>query len=176
VVSTSVYLIVFRIVHIVAAIAWGGAIFLLVFFLQPAAKAIGPAAGPLMRELLGTRRLVNWILVIAGATIVGGGFLYWHDMDRAGGLGELVGSRFGLGITLGSISALIAFAIGVFATRPTVERVLALGAQIAAAGDAPPPELGQELQRQQARARTLAKANFTFVALAALMMATARYW
>jgi hypothetical protein len=176
VVSTSIYLIVFRILHIVAAIAWGGAIFVFVFFLQPTAKAIGPAAGPFMRELLGARKVVDVILWIAGTTIVAGGFLYWHDWQQAGSLGDFVSGSFGLALTLGSISAIVAFLIGVFGTRPTIARALALGGQIAAAGDAPPPELAQELQRTQARARSLAKANLTFVSLAALAMATARYW
>jgi len=49
-------MLVFRVIHILLAIAWGGTVFLLVFFLQPSAKAIGPAAGPFMRELLGTRK------------------------------------------------------------------------------------------------------------------------
>lgn len=175
-ISASVYLIVFRLIHVVGAIAWGGAIFLLVFFLQPTAKAIGPAAGPFMRELLVKRRLTTVILWIAGVTIVAGGFLYWHDMDVAGGLGDFVGSEFGLALTLGSISALIAFSVGFFLTRPTLARSMAVGAQIAAAGDAPPAELVQELQRLQERGRALAKVNLTFVALAALAMATARYW
>jgi uncharacterized membrane protein len=175
-VSTSAYLIVFRILHVVGAIAWGGAIFLLVFFLQPTAKELGPAAGPFMRELLENRRLTTVILWIATVAIVAGAFLYWHDMDAAGGVGDFVGTAFGLWITLGSVSALIAFAIGLFLTRPTLQRATAVGAQIAAAGDAPPPELVQELQRLQAWGRTLAKTNLTFLTLAALAMATARYW
>lgn len=174
--ATSVYLIVFRIVHILGGIAWGGAIFILVFFLQPTAKAVGPAAGPFMRELLGRRRIVTVVLAIAAATIVGGGFLYWHDWQQAGSLGDFVGSEFGLALTIGSASAIVAFGIGLFGTRPAVERLLALGAQMAVAGDAPPPELGQELHRTQARARTLAKTNLAFVTLAAFTMATARYW
>ena len=60
--------------------------------------------------------------------------------------------------------------------RPTLARATAVGAQIAAAGDTPPPELVQELQQLQARGGTLAKLNFTFVAIAAFAMATARYW
>jgi uncharacterized membrane protein len=176
VLATSTYLIVFRIVHIVAAIAWGGAIFLLVVFLQPTAKAVGPAAGPFMRELLGTRRLADVILRIAGTTIVAGAFLYWHDWQQAGSLGHFVEGRFGLALTIGSVSAIVAFLVGLLGTRPTMQRMLALSGQLAAAGDAPPPGLPQELQRVQARARTLAKTNLAFVALAAVAMATARYW
>jgi uncharacterized membrane protein len=85
VLATSVYLIVFRILHIMAAIAWGGSVFLLVIFLNPTAKAVGPAGAPFMRELLSTRRLVDWLLRIAGIAIVAGGFLYWHDQQATAG-------------------------------------------------------------------------------------------
>lgn len=175
-VATSVYLIVFRILHVVLAIAWGGAVFLMVFFLQPTAKAIGPAAGPFMRELLGTRKLVDWILRIAGTTIVAGGFLYWHDLQLYGNLGDFLGSAFGLWLTIGAVAALVAFGIGMFATKPTIVRSLAVGGQIAQAGEAPPPDLMKELGSLQARARTLAMWNLTFVTIGAFAMSTARYW
>lgn len=174
--GTSVYLIVFRVIHVLLAIAWGGSVFMLVFFLQPTAKAIGPAAGPFMRELLATRRLVDWILRIAGATILAGGFLYWHDMQAYGGLTDFLGSAFGDAITVGAIAALVALGIGLFATAPTLKRTLAVGGQIAQAGDQAPPELMQELGALQAKGRTLAKWNFALVTLAAFAMATARYW
>lgn len=174
--ATSVYLIVFRVIHVLLAIAWGGAVFMLVFFLQPTAKAVGPAAGPFMRELLSTRRLVDWILRIAGATVVAGGFLYWHDMQAVGGLGDFLDSAFGLWLTIGAISALVAIGIGAAATKPTLKRQLAVAGQIAQAGDQPPPELVQQLAALQAKGRRLAKLNFTFVTIAAFAMATARYW
>ena len=116
------------------------------------------------------------VLGLAGTTIVAGGFLYWNNVDTAGGVGDLLDTSYGVAITLGAVSALIAFLIGLVATRPTVKKTLALGGQIARSGDQPPPELVAELQATQAMARTLAKVNFTFVALAALFMATARYW
>jgi hypothetical protein len=174
--ATSVYLIVFRVLHVLLGIAWGGAVFLMVFFLQPTAKAIGPAAGPFMRELLGTRRLLDWILRIAGAAIVAGGFLYWHDVQLYEDLGDFLGSPFGLWITIGALAALVAFAIGMFVTKPTIERSLAVGGQIAQAGEAPPPQLVQELAALQTRGRMLAKWNLTFVTIAAFAMSTARYW
>jgi hypothetical protein len=175
-VGTSTYMIVFRILHIMGGIAWGGAIFLLVFFLQPTAKAIGPAAGPFMRELLDTRKLSDWILRIAGVTIVAGGFLYWHYWQQFGGLGDFLADAFGLWLTIGAIAALIAFGIGMFATKPTIVRSLAVGAEIARSGEQASDELKQELAALQVKARTLAKFNVTFVAIAAFAMSTARYW
>jgi hypothetical protein len=174
--SASVYVVVFRVLHVLGGIAWAGAVFTTVIFLQPTAKAIGPAAGPFMRELLGARRLIDWVLALAWTTIIAGGFLYWHDLQLAGGLGDFLGTSFGLWLTIGAVAALVAVGIGMIATRPALKRSLALGGQIAQAGDSPPPELVQELQATQARSRTLAKWNLGFVALAAFAMSTARYW
>ena len=172
--AASTYMLVFRTLHILAGIAWGGSIFLMVFFLQPTAKAVGPAAGPFMRELL-AREAHGRGARLAATTIVAGGFLSTGTTSTSSGPRRPPRHGYGVALTLGAVSALIAFGIGWFATRPAVKRTLALGGRsrrrrTAAAG------LVQELQATQAKARTLAKVNFTFVALAAFFMATARYW
>ncbi len=174
--GSSVYLIAFRILHVMAAIAWGGSLFLLVLFVQPSAAAIGPAGAPFMRELLGKRRLVHAILALAATTILGGAFLYWHDWQLFGGFGDWIDSSFGLWITIGSVAALGAFLIGLLGTRPNVARMLALGARIAQAGDDPSAELVGELQLVQRRLRRFARMSLALVATAAFAMATARYW
>jgi hypothetical protein len=174
--ATSAYLIVFRVIHILAAIAWAGSVFMTAVFLQPTAKAIGPAAGPFMRELLATRRLIDWVLGFAWITIIAGGFLYWHDWHAFGSLGDFLGTRFGLWLTIGAVSALVAVGIGMVATRPTIRRSLSLGARITQAGEAPPPELVQELAATQARGRLLTRWNLAFIVIAAFAMSTARYW
>jgi uncharacterized membrane protein len=176
VLATSIYMIVFRMLHVVLGIAWGGALFLLVFFVQPAAKAVGPAAGPFMRELLVERHLTDWILRIAGATIVAGGFLYWHDVQAFGSLGDFLDSAFGLWLTIGALASIVAVAIGGAVAKPTLERSLAVGAQIAQAGDQAPPDLVRELATLQTKGRSLTKVNMALVAIAAFAMSTARYW
>lgn len=170
------YMLVFRTLHIVSAIAWGGSIFMLVVFLQPTAKAVGPAAAPFMRELLGKRRLSNAILSIAAVTIVAGGFLYWKDWHDRGGFGDWISIAFGAWMTIGAVAAIAAWLLGFFATRPTIDRMLATGAEIAKAGDQAPPELMQRLGALQLRGRRLAITNLALVATAAFAMSTARYW
>ena len=172
----STYMLVFRIIHILGAIAWGGSLFLLVVFIQPSAKALGPAGAPFMREMLSTRHLSDWVLRVAGITVLAGAFLYWHDWHLYGSLGDFLGSAFGLWLTIGGVSALIALGMGGFATRPTIQHGFEVGAKIAQAGDQPPPELLQELQALQARGRMLAMWNLAFVTIAAFSMSTARYW
>ena len=177
--STSAYLIVFRIVHILASIAWGGSVFLFVLYVQPSAAAIGPAGAPFMRELVGARRLVDRLLMLATATIVGGLFLYWHDAGGFGGVADFASQRNGAVLTVGAISAIVAYLIGVFGTRPKGVRFMALAGQVAQAtqaGGPPPPELAAEMQATQRTLTLLARLNLTFIAIAALAMATWRYW
>jgi hypothetical protein len=175
-VATSIYLIVFRIVHIMAGVVWGGSVFMFVVFVQPTAAAIGPLAGPFMQELLGRRKVINAVLGVAAFTIVGGGFLYWHDWQGFGSFGDWVGSGFGLGITIGAVSSIVAFLIGLFGTKPGVDRLMSLGRTAAQGEGAPSPELAREIQELQARLKVLARLNLAFVAVAVLAMATARYW
>ena len=110
-----------------------------------------------------------------GGDDLAGGFLYWHDLHGRS-VGDFVGTSFGLWLTIGAAAALVAFGIGMFATAPTLKRMLAVGGQIAQAEGAPPPELVTELGSLQARGRALAKMNLAFVSIAAFSMSTARYW
>jgi hypothetical protein len=176
VLATSVYLIVFRIVHVIAAIMWGGAVFLFVMFVQPSAAATAPASAPFMRELLAKRRVTDVLVTLGATTIVAGGFLYWHDWQVTGSFGDWVSSTFGLWMTIGAVAALLAFGIGVTVTRPNVKRMLALGGQIAQAGGEPAPELARAMQATQARLRRAARTSLALIGVAAFAMATARYW
>jgi uncharacterized membrane protein len=165
-------MLVFRIVHILAGVAWAGSVVLFVVFVQPSAGAIGPAAGPFMSELLGKRRLTNAILGMAAVSIIGGLFLYWHDWHVYGSLGDWVGSRFGLAVTIGAIAGIAAFLIGLLGTRPRVGRFLALSGQAAEAGGPPPAEL----VRLQTQLKGLARTSLALIGVSVLAMSTARYW
>ncbi len=173
---SSIYMVVFRIIHIGAGVAWAGSVFFLVVYLQPATAAVGPAAQPVMRELLGTRKLVDRIIMLAATTIVGGLFLYWKDWHDVGSLGDWLGTNFGAVLTVGMLSALVAVGIGVAGTRPAVARLLEVGGRIAASEGPPAPELVAEVPVLQLRLKNYARLSLAFVAIAVLAMATARYW
>jgi uncharacterized membrane protein len=175
VLGISVYMLVFRLLHIAIGVAWVGSVFLFVVFLQPAAAEIGPAGAPFMAELLGRRRLTDRIVGLGVGTVVAGLFLYWHDWQAYGGFGDWIGSSFGAVITLGMVATLVALAIGIFWTRPMAARFGALGQQVAAAGG-PTPEQGSEMARLQRQLRVFAWVNLSLLAIAVFAMATARYW
>jgi hypothetical protein len=177
-VATSTFMIVFRILHIAAGVAWAGSVFLFVVLVQPSAQAIGPAATPFMMELLGKRKLVSWLLSLAGTTIVAGLFLYWHNWQAAASLGDFVSSNYGLALTIGALTAIAAFLFGLFGTRPNVGRLLGLAARAAAAASegGPPPEVVREIAAVQARLKVFARISFGLIVVTVIAMATARYW
>lgn len=174
--AMSLYLIVFRIVHITAGVAWAGSVFLFVTAVQPSAAAIAPAGAPFMAELLGKRKLVDSLIGLGSTTVIGGLFLYWHDMNGYGGIGDFVGTSFGLSLTIGAVAALLALGFGIFVTKPNVMRMLALGRQIAESGGPPSPEQAAEMGRIQKTLKIFARTSLTLIFVAVLAMATARAW
>ena len=98
--AAAAYMIVFRIVHILAGIFWAGSVYLFVVFIQPSVAAIAPAGAPFMAELLGKRKLVDVLIGLGSTTVIGGLFLYWHDWHLYGSFGKWVSSRFGADLTV----------------------------------------------------------------------------
>jgi hypothetical protein len=174
--DVDVFMIIFRVIHIGAGVAWAGSVFFLATFVTPAAAAIAPAGAPFMMELLGKRRLVDRLLAFAGTTIVGGLILYIRDVDQAGGFGNWIGSSYGLVLTIGALAAIAAVSIGAFGTRPAVLQMVALGQQIAQSEGPPPPELAAQMPPLQERLKGLARITLSLLAFSVLAMATAQYW
>ena len=173
-VSTSIYMVVFRVVHIVAGVAWAGSVFMLVTFVQPSSAAIAPAGAPFMSELLGRRRLVDRLLGLGGLTVLGGLFLYWRDAQPLG-IAGFARTTFGAWITVGALSAIAALAVGGLGTRPRVLRFLAIGRMAAEAGG-PTPEQAAEIGAIQGQLKVLARTSLGLIAFAVFAMATARFW
>jgi len=173
--ATATFMIVFRVLHIAAGVAWAGSVFLFVVLIQPSAAAIGPAAGPFMMELLGRRKLVTWLLSLGGTTVVAGLLLYWRDANGLDGLAAFASSRYGLALTIGALAAIAAFLVGLFGTRPNARRLLDLVGRATPAGP-PPPEVAQQIAGVQARLKVLARIALALIVVAVVAMATARYW
>ena len=156
--AASTYMLVFRIVHITAGVLWVGSVFLFTTSLAPAAEAIAPAGAPLMGELLGKRRLIDRIIGIGAVTVIAGLFLYWHDWHLFQSFGDWLSSRFGASLTIGMVSALIA-----------------LGAEVAASGAPPTPDVAAELATIQHRLKILARVGLGLLLFAVVAMSVARY-
>jgi uncharacterized membrane protein len=167
------YVIVLRIVHILAGVFWVGSAAFFFFFVEPTAKRLGPQAGPVMQELMVRRKVPIFITASSGLTVLAGVLLYWRS---SGGLDvDWITSAPGLAFTVGGLAAIGAFAMGLAVIKPAVDRMGALGAEIAASGGPPSPQQGAQLLALETRLRNVGRIDIVLLTLAVLTMATARY-
>ena len=167
-------MVVFRIVHILAAVIWVGSLFIVVVYIQPIAETLGPAGSPFMAELR-RRRLVDVILVDALVAVAAGAVMYWHDWHTFASFRGWIGTAFGATLTAGALLAISVIFIASLVTRPTIVALGALGRQLAEAGGTPPPELTSRFAALQRRLKAAERASLALVLLAAMAMAMARY-
>jgi hypothetical protein len=132
-----------RLIHIVAGGFWAGAAMLMGWFVAPAARDVGPAAGPFMQGLL-KRNPADRMLAAGVVTVLAGLWLLflqtptfrrWQDYALA----------------IGALSAVVALTVGLTRQRPTAKKIQNLGAAIAASGGPPTPEQGAEMAGLQGK-------------------------
>lgn len=167
------YMVVLRIVHILAGVFWVGAALTTILFLQSTAREVGPAAGPFMAHLAGKKHLVDWVLRAAGLTILAGALMYWRV---SGGLDwDWITSAQGLSLTIGALCAIAAFSLGLSVVRPTIMATLEIGREVAASGGPPTPEQGAQLQALGKRSKAVGQVIVPLLVVAVSGMAAARY-
>lgn len=168
------FLILVRLVHIVAGILWGGAAVSYLFFIKPSVKSIGPAGPQFMKNLAERRRYPLFMLSMSFLTVLSGGILYWVS---SGGISlAWITTGTGIGFTIGSLAALVAFFVGSLGIGPTSAKMGSLGGEIAAAGGPPTPEQTDEMYALEKRLSRAETVDFIMLVIAMVTMASARYW
>jgi uncharacterized membrane protein len=167
---------ILRLIHILAGIFWVGATLFLAWFLLPAARAVGPSAGPLISNLMETRRLQFWINVAMTLAILAGFALFGLDSRvSGGGFGR---SAMGITLSIGALLGIAAAGVGGAVGKPTGQKlgVIAQRMREAQRGGGPPPAdlvaEAEPLQRKMASALTIMS---VLLLLSAATMAVARY-
>lgn len=167
-------LLVFRLAHIVAGILWAGAAVFYLFFVKPSVHSIGPAGPTFMQTLAQRRRYPLFMVSVSLLTVLAGGILYWKS---SGGLTiDWIKTGPGLGFTIGSLAALVAFLVGSFGIGPTSAQMGELGQEMAASGGKPSSDQVVRMQRLEKRLNRAEWIDFVMLVIAMLTMATARYW
>lgn len=163
-----------RFVHVVAGILWAGAAISYLFFVKPSVTAIGAAGPQFMQNLMERRKYPIFMMSTSLLTVLAGGILFWFS---SGGFNAAwIASGPGIGFTLGSVAALVAFLFGTFGIGPTSAQMGALGGQIAVSGKGPTPEQVAKMQALEKRLNFAEQVDFIMLVIAMLTMATARYW
>ncbi|MBC8046905.1 MAG: hypothetical protein H7Y00_08930 [Fimbriimonadaceae bacterium] len=167
------YLIILRLFHIVTGVFWAGSTIYLARFVIPAAKALGPEGGRFMQQLTMTNNLPAAMLGAGTLNILSGILLFW---ELSGGFQSAwFSSHYGMTLSIGGTTGLIAYIIGVTMNRPAGMRMAALSKAIAASGGVPTPEQAQQVQ--DARNKLISATNRIagLLVITVIAMAIARY-
>lgn len=168
------YLLVLRFIHIVASVCWAGGGIIFFLFIEPTAKALAPTGMQFVQYMVTKRRFSIFMVVSSTLTVLTGALLIWQH--ASGNWLGYMSTGPGLVFTLGSITGVVVYFIGMFGVNPRAVRLSKLGQEIQAAGGPPTPEQGAELHKLDREMSALSLADFLLVALSLGLMATARFW
>jgi len=166
----NIYLLILRLVHIIAAIIWGGGALIMEFFIGRTAMNTGEIGQKFVQHLMNKLRFHNFMTAMAVSTILGGILLYWHDSD--GFTSAWMKSSTGIGFTIGAVFGIIAFIFGAIFGASNA-KLGAVGAQIQGK---PTAEQLSEIGALQKRIKTVSPIHVYSMLLAMIFMATARYF
>ncbi len=132
-----------NLIHIITSVCWAGGAFLIAWFLAPAVGASGEAGGSLMRNLTQGTKMVLYLNLASWLSILTGLYLYWIF---SGGFNPTwITTSQGLAFTISGLTAVAALVIGQTVSRPSSNRMAAIGREIQACGGPPTPEQAQQL-------------------------------
>lgn len=167
------YLIILRLVHILAGVFWVGTSIFFSFFLEPSVKELGTTGQQFMGHLVEKKKMPIVISATAALTILAGILLYWRA--SAGFDLDWITSATGLGFTVGGVAAILAFAGGLVFIKPAVGRMGAIGQAIAMSGGPPTDAQVSEMQKLGAKLALVGRVDLVLLIVAVVAMATARF-
>ena len=161
-----------RVIHVLSGAAWVGGAFLIMGFIVPHARHLGPeVGGTYLKRFLDHPWFSTYITAIELLAVITGFVLFWN---ASGGLeGVWLTSSTGLAFTVGAIAAVIALGIS-FPISLTLSKLYYL----ADASD-PGPGEGQaqapSFEEYHGRLALLGSLYATLLTLAVVGMASAQY-
>ena len=166
--DNAIVLFLLRAIHVVGGILWVGGVVVVGLFLTPAVQTLGPAAQPVMQFIMGKRKLPVYLMSLGILTTLAGVLLMMRNVKLTGG--AWARSPMGVGISIGAAAAILALIVGMSISAPAAKRL----------GGPPKPGAAPLTEEQRAalmrRLGLGGRATFVLLCIAALFMATARYF
>lgn len=155
--------------HVAAGVLWAGGAVALGLFIIPSVIEAGPAAGAVMAGV--ARRRFPVVMTTFGFIVfLTGVRLYMLRFSP-----DWLTSPEGIVLSLGALLGIGGLAIGFFVQKPTVQRMGALAAVIAASGGAPSAAQAAEMQALRTKLGTVARLTAYHLLGATLLMALHRF-
>ena len=167
------YHLILRILHVGGGVFWAGAVLFLSFYVFPAVVKAGPEGGKISQAIMTTNKMPIVLTIIALVTVISGLLLIW-DLSN-GFKAEWFTSKYGLALTIGGLTALIAFVQGQLVNRPGALRMQEIGKGIALRGGPPTNEEGAELMKIRGRLILSTQWMAIWLGISIVCMAVAQY-
>ena len=157
------------VLHVLGAVVWAGFAFYQFMILTPALQQAGPASGPVMQRVL-NGRLLN-IMKYTPIVVIVAGLMLYDRYTGHGNLSVILGSYRTIALTIGALVGIAAFFEGMFLIGPTAAKMRDLSNQMASAGDAPSPEMLNQMQALRERMGKASTRGVIFLLIAVIGMA-----
>ena len=168
------YLLILRLVHVVASVCWAGGGFVTFLFIEPTAKSLEGFGMQFMQHMAGKRHFNTFMVINSTLTVLSGALLLWSATN--GRLGGYVSTGPGLGFALGSLVGVAVYFVGMFGVGMRIGKMTRIGEEIQKAGGPPTPAQAVALQKLDKEVAIYSRIDFWMVAVALALMATARYF
>ena len=166
-------ILVLRLIHIIGGVLWVGAVVLLVLFIEPVSRILGPAGGRLMAEL-GKKRMHIYMMAMGGLAVLSGILLY--GIDSAWFSSPWVKTPQSTALQLGGTIAIIAMVLGAAVSRPSVEKLgVLMPKKDALPAGAERDALQAECDKLSHRLQSVTRWVAILLVITAALMAVARY-
>lgn len=163
----------FRILHVMSAAFWFGAVVFLSRFLVPSIKAAGPAGGAVMEQLTRVRKLPIWMMGAGTLTVLSGIVVYWYN--SGGFTNEWMHSGSGTAFGIGAIFGITGLLVGVSTSMPVGRKLGAIGADLRARGTPPSPQEVATIAQLQGKLQKSGDIVALLLVIALFAMSAARY-
>jgi hypothetical protein len=164
-------LIVLRLIHIFAGVAWVGGGSFALLFAAPSARQMGPEGGRFMQNLMGNAN--KFFSAASGLTVLSGLALYWFVSGRLNP--GWISTGQGIVLTIGGLAGLVAMIHGGVVLGGIGRRMEALGKQIQSAGGPPTPRQLAGMGSLQQSQQTHGAVSLILFAIALIGMSIAQY-
>ncbi len=163
-------LAILRIIHIFSGVFWAGGSFFILSFVQPTANATGEEGQRFVQHMTTRTRFGTAMAGVAILTTLSGLWMYWRIFGFQ--LGAFA-TGYGVMLSIGALAGIGGLISGLVLQGLPLQRVIAIGKEIAAAGGPPAHEKLAEIQGLVARIQRGAQLTATLLAIALLFMAAA---
>jgi hypothetical protein len=161
-----------RVLHVVLAGVWFGAVCLITMYLMPAVIQTGPAGGQVMATLV-RKGMPAFMASIGGMTVLTGVYLFWRF---TGGFDpKISASHAGMAYSVGALCGVIALILGGSIQSRGAKRMVALGEQLASAPEAKRAAIANEMSALRDRLGTTGKIILALLFIAMSAMALGHY-